>query len=62
MRICAWKALEKDPDSSTFEEIRQLPPEEKVKHPLYKCTVCDGYDTECDRYYPVKRPHLKKGK
>ena len=62
MKICAWKPMEKDPGSSTFEQVRQLPHEKKVKHPLYKCTVCDGYDTGCDRYYPSKKLYPKKGK
>jgi hypothetical protein len=47
--LCTWKEIEKDPESTTFQDVRDNP-----DHKLYKCILCDGYDRACEWYVHVK--------
>lgn len=40
---CVWKELLLDKKSSTRDTFLNI--DNKRKHPLYKCSICTGYET-----------------
>lgn len=51
-KVCPWKAMSFDKNSTTFKEV-------KPGHPLYGCVVCLGINNKC-RSYEVMQNGLKK--
>ena len=54
-KICVWKDLANDPESTTFQHLRKV---KDSSHPLYKCMYeCGGTFQERECYHSLTNPN-----